>query len=205
MASFSTSREHNQSRLSISRSQYNIGYPDYSAIFFSSVMLGLHFNPVSVYETTKLMKQVEIPTSTVLSQKERRRLRAEYLRFKKSKALQDSSSDASSSDLSSQLPDVDSLIGPSRKRSVQDDDIDIRKEMRKIRNRESAEASRKRKKDDIRTLQDQVNSLLDVIDNLKSRLEKYENVENSNEAMLENFASDKLILLGPAVFKYLTT
>jgi hypothetical protein len=169
--------------------------------------------------------------SSGLSQKERRRLRMEYIRNKKMKINPDSLSDNStvtsdeSVDLNylstnshensvlASVETVTQLLSHSEKTLSQSE---IRKEARKIRNRESAEASRKRRRNDVQTLQAEVSNCLSQISYLKEWLSKYEPLESINAKLQSVFIQqfddfplktcqsnkDTLLYYEPAVFSH---
>mmetsp|Transcript_4368 Transcript_4368/g.3920 ORF Transcript_4368/g.3920 Transcript_4368/m.3920 type:complete len:147 (-) Transcript_4368:341-781(-) len=123
-----------------------------------------------------------------INSKERRRLRVEAIKSKRNKT----ETDCSLNSLYSTNSDNVEIIS------------DTKKELRKIRNRESAEASRKRKRDDINQLQSQVNELLAEVSYLKKRLSYYENNESNYNK--ENISSqDTYIITEPAAFKIIYT
>lgn len=124
----------------------------------------------------------------------RRRLRMEYLKAKRSRVHHDSSSDYTETSAD--------------RREL--NEVESKKELRKIRNRESAEASRRRKRNDILSLQQEVESLMSQVKCLKSRLGKYESSE-SIERLLRGqssihqtspfpHANDTLVYTEPAEF-----
>jgi hypothetical protein len=126
----------------------------------------------------------------------RRRLRMEYIRAKRSRVHHDSSSDYTETSL--ERKDLN--------------EIDSKKELRKIRNRESAEASRRRKRNDVLSLQQEVESLMSQVQSLKSRLGKYESLESIerllrgqstiNQASPFSHTNDTLVYTEPAEFKH---
>lgn len=103
--------------------------------------------------------------------KERRKLRCEYLKSKRNILCDVSLSSNSTSNCPIDNFSIDESM---------DTSSELKKHMRKIRNRQSAELSRKRKQDDITLLQQEVKELLSEVRHLKSRLSKYESIADYN-------------------------
>ena len=125
--------------------------------------------------------------------KERRRARVEYMKTRKNLDIPDYDDQTVLSDISGgkeMFPVVDS-----------------KKELRKIRNRESAEASRKRKRDDVSILQQQVDELINQVNYFKTKLSKYEPVEgfsySESKTVCKKRSGDNLYNREPAVFKFM--
>jgi len=125
----------------------------------------------------------------------RRKLRVEYMKSKRNRtnSINDSISISCSED----------FIPPQKQ--VDNCEVDIKKSLRKIRNRESAEASRKRKRDDVVILQRELEILSDQVRALKCRLSRYESsdiireiLEHPEESL--KLSNNTLVYTEPAVF-----
>lgn len=136
------------------------------------------------------------PSLDQIVARDRRRLRVQYIRSKRSRAhiLQDVKSVTSSDDTSQDYPKITN--------------DETRKVLRKIRNRESAEASRKRKRDDVTRLQEQMSALQRQVKILKSRLSQYESIETienmlNDSRIVTNLSKDTLVYTEPAAFRFI--
>jgi hypothetical protein len=86
----------------------------------------------------------------------------------------------------------------------------VKKEIRKLRNRESAERSRQKRNDESFILSNQIENLVKEVVSLKNRLSMYEKIDNCSTMLSPNFVDNtkEFIKLSygkytePAVFSY---